>query len=116
MSPCKSCEAKCCRYFAMEIDTPRSKHDFENLRWYLAHKKIKIYVEKRKWFLEILNECKYLEGHKCSIYDKRPLICREHSTYTCEHVLEDMGHELLFSSMEELDIYIEKRFSRKKKK
>ena len=115
MSPCRSCEAKCCRYFAMEIDTPRSKHDFENLRWYLAHKKIKIFVEKRKWYIEILNECRYLKGHRCSIYEKRPLICREHSTFDCEHILEDFDHDLIFSSMEELDEYVEKRFSRQRK-
>jgi Fe-S-cluster containining protein len=116
MTPCATCDAKCCRYFALQIDTPRSKKDFETLRWYIAHKKVKIFVEKRKWYLEIMNECRYLKNHRCSIYEKRPLICREHSTSDCEYVAEDFGHDMIFASMEELDKYIAERFSRKKKK
>lgn len=114
---CKKCDAKCCRYFALHIDTPRKKHDFENIRWYLAHKGVTIFVEKRKWYLEIANECRYLKGdHKCGIYDKRPLICREHSTKTCEHVFDKFEHDYIFNSLEKFDKYLDKRLHRRNKK
>ncbi len=64
MSPCRACESKCCRYISLELDTPRSKNDFENVRWFLAHKDISIFVEKRKWYLQVNNKSEYLsEDH-----------------------------------------------------
>ena len=114
MSPCKDCGGKCCKYFALQIDTPRGKRDFENLRWYLAHKDVCIYVEKRKWFLEIKNPCRYLtEDHKCSIYSDRPLICREHSAYDCEKEFNDFSFDLVFHDIKELDKYLQERFRKK---
>ena len=44
---CKYCTAKCCRYFALPIDTPTTWHDFDNLRWYLAHGRCAIFVESQ---------------------------------------------------------------------
>ena len=73
MSPCRKCSAECCQYVALQIDTPRSKAEFENIRWYLAHKKVFVYIEKREWFLEIRTACRYLTAdHRCTIYHKRP--------------------------------------------
>jgi uncharacterized protein len=55
--PCRECEAKCCKYFALQIDTPKRKSDFENIRWYLAHENVSVFVDKRKWFLNVDNKC-----------------------------------------------------------
>jgi len=99
----------------MELDTPRTKHDFENLRWYLAHRETKIYVDKRKWFLEVHTPCRYLKDHACTIYEKRPVICREHETKDCEYWHDEFHHDHYFHALEELDAYLAKRFSRKKK-
>ncbi|MFH1847045.1 MAG: YkgJ family cysteine cluster protein [Candidatus Omnitrophota bacterium] len=115
MSSCARCEASCCRYFALEIDTPRSKTDFENIRWYLAHKDVAVFVNKKKWHLEITSECRYLgKDNKCRIYSKRPLICKEHSVNNCEFHSNDFEHEHMFSSLEQLDEYINKRFKKRK--
>ncbi|MBD3379472.1 MAG: YkgJ family cysteine cluster protein [Candidatus Omnitrophica bacterium] len=115
MSPCRKCEAKCCRYFALQLDTPRTKEDFEKIRWYLAHKGVTVFVDKRKWFLDVSNECRFLgKDHRCLIYDKRPLVCREHSPYECERDTSDFEHELTFNTLEELDLYLDRRFRRKK--
>lgn len=117
MSPCRECVAKCCRYFALELDKPRSRDDFEKIRWYLAHKNVTIFVDKRKWFLDVDNECRYLgKDHRCMIYEKRPQVCREHSPYDCERDTSDFDHDHIFRKLEELDEYIEKRFRRNKKK
>ncbi len=116
-SLCEECSARCCRYFALQIDTPRTKEDFEKLRWYISHKAVTLFVEKRKWYLDVANECRYItEDHRCSIYEKRPLVCREHSTYDCERQNDQFEHEEVFSSVEELDLFVEKRFRRKKRR
>ncbi|MFH1877245.1 MAG: YkgJ family cysteine cluster protein [Candidatus Omnitrophota bacterium] len=116
MSPCVKCRAKCCRYFALEIDTPRSKRDFENVRWFLAHNGVKIYVESRKWHLEVKSECRFLtEDHRCGIYEKRPLICREYEIESCEYSLGGHSPSLIFHNIDELDKYLAKRFKKKKK-
>ncbi len=117
MSPCRKCEAKCCQYYALQIDTPRSKDDFENLRWYITHKRTRIFYERRKWFLEVLNKCRYLDkDHKCKIYNKRPQVCRDHEAKSCEHTLGEADHEHYFKDLKDLDKYIQNRFSRKPKK
>jgi len=116
MSPCRACEAKCCRYFSLELDTPRAKNDFENIRWFLAHKDVSVFVEKRKWYLQVNNVCEYLtKEHKCKIYSKRPTICSEHDNSSCEGRFGDFDHEIVFKNLPELDKYLNKRFKRKKK-
>ncbi|MFH1305663.1 MAG: YkgJ family cysteine cluster protein [Candidatus Omnitrophota bacterium] len=118
MSPCKKCKAECCKYFALQIDTPTAKGDFEDIRWYLAHKHSSVFIEKRKWYLEIAGECRYMtKDHKCRIYDKRPRVCRDHSLETCEgRGSGGFEHEITFNNMEEFDRYLKKRFKKKKKR
>lgn len=40
---CQGC-SKCCEYVAMQIDTPETQDDFENIRWYLLHENVKVFV------------------------------------------------------------------------
>ena len=40
---CNGC-TKCCEYIALEIDTPETQEDFENIRWYLLHENVKIFI------------------------------------------------------------------------
>jgi uncharacterized protein len=112
---CGSCSSKCCRYFMFEIDPPVSKSDFENIRWYLCHHNTTIYIENKKWYIHIDNACRFLdESGRCRIYEKRPHICREHNPADCEYDQEYIG-DRKFTSIEELDQYISRRFSQKKK-
>ena len=113
---CRKCESKCCRYFGLQIDTPRRKEDFENIRWFLAHKGVTVFVESKKWYLELDSRCRYLtKANRCRIYDKRPLICREHSSTTCENALDKkFDHEHIFRNLPDFDKYLSKRFNRKK--
>src|SRR5687767_11452053 len=43
-NPCEGCD-HCCRYVSIQIDRPRSKHDFSNIRWYLLHKNISVMID-----------------------------------------------------------------------
>ncbi len=116
MVPCRKCEARCCRYFALQLDTPKRKADFEHIRWYLAHKGVTVFVEKRKWYLDVANECRYLtKDHKCRIYYERPVICREHATDVCERTSDDFEHDHVFRDMKEFDGYLAERFKKRKK-
>jgi len=104
------CEAKCCRYVAIVIDTPRSKNDFENIRWFVSHENT--YVSKDRdddWLLEFATPCKHLKDNLCAIYENRPLICRNYDPDQCERN-DNESIKLRFSSPEEVDRYVAKRW------
>jgi hypothetical protein len=118
---CESCKGDCCKYIAMEIDIPEEIEDFENLRWYLAHENISIFVEEDGiWNIEFKTPCKYLtKNHKCTIHEsfiknpkiKRPQICKEFTVEQCPHHNE--YEELYrFNEVEDVDEYIEKIFNK----
>ena len=117
-NPCDSCDAKCCRYFALEIDKPTTKRDFDDIRWYLAHEHIRVFVEDGSWYLEVQNRCRHLDANnRCRIYDQRPELCREHSIENCEGqdaVEFDREHE--FNSDEELARFAARRFRKPKRR
>ena len=113
MTSCKTCVSKCCRYLALEVDAPKSKSDFDNIRWFLAHRGISVFVDKKKWYMEVKNKCKYLaKNNMCNIYDKRPDICKKHSNHECENISENFLHDFTFNNMEEFDKFL--RNKRKK--
>ncbi len=115
MTPCRKCDAKCCRYFAFHIVAPKTKEDIETIRWYLAHTGVTVFIERRRWYVEIDNDCRYLtKDFKCSIYDKRPAICKEHEPSSCEFTFTEFDHEHIFHTMEEFDRYLAARKKRPK--
>jgi uncharacterized protein len=107
-SKCGSCIALCCRYFALEIDRPTVPKDFENLRWYLLHERVNVFVEGRRWYVQIFNKCAALGADfKCTIYETRPAICREYDNEVCDkdEALGESTSDQLFRSVGELEAY-----------
>ena len=50
---CMECGAECCRYIATEIDEPTCKRDYDNVRWYLLHKDVYVFVDHDDcWYVE----------------------------------------------------------------
>lgn len=85
-SLCDYCTAKCCKYFALPIDTPTRKKDFDYLRWFLLHDAATVFTEDDTWYLLVHTACKHLgEDNRCGIYETRPNICREYTTDGCEY-------------------------------
>ncbi len=83
---CEHCTGKCCRYFALPIETPTTKKDFDHLRWYMLHGRVSLFVDQGTWFLMVHNVCdKLMPDNRCGIYDDRPLICRSYDTDNCEY-------------------------------
>ena len=99
---CEYCTAKCCRYFALPIDTPSTFRDYEYLRWYLLHDRVSIFTEDGDWYLLVHTVCEHLQlDHRCGIYETRPLICREYKTDDCEYD-DDWTYEQYFETPEQI--------------
>lgn len=104
---CRHCTGKCCRYFTVPIETPVTWDDYDAARWYLAHGRTLLYVEKGDWFLVVLARCRYLAADlRCRIYHDRPKICREYTVAECEYD-SDWEFEKVFESPEQLWEYAE---------
>jgi len=105
----RDCHSRCCRYITIILRAPRRKADFDELSWWLAHKNIIVYVESRRWHLEVRNPCKYLNGDSlCGIYPDRPEVCREYKIKSCEYP-ERPPHTLHFDTKEAFDTWLARR-------
>jgi Fe-S-cluster containining protein len=104
---CSYCTAKCCRYFALPLETPTEREDFEYIRWYLLHDRAAVFTEEGTWYLLVHTTCKHLQGdNRCGIYYSRPPICREYSTVNCEYE-DDWVYDHYFETSEQVEEYIE---------
>ena len=107
-SLCTYCTGKCCRYFALPIDTPASRGDFDHMRWYMMHGDVSIFVEDGTWYLMVHADCKHLlEDHRCGAYEDRPGICREYTTDDCEYDDDESCYDKLFETPEQIWEYAE---------
>ena len=104
---CDHCTAKCCRYFALEIDRPRKYEDFDYIRWYLLHEFATVFIDDGSWYLLVHTECRHLQtDHRCGIYETRPQICREYSTENCEYE-DDAVYDGYFEMPQQVVEYVE---------
>ena len=104
---CDHCTAKCCRYFALPIDTPTSRRDLDFIRWYLLHERASVFIEDDIWYLLVHTVCKHLQpDNRCGIYETRPQICREYTTDNCEYE-DGYTYEHYFETPEQVAEYIE---------
>ena len=101
---CDQCAALCCRYFALPIDNPTTRKDFDNVRWYLLHENVTIFVEKSQWYLGVAARCKKLQSdNRCGIYLTRPSVCRAYSTDNCDWHGGEYSFEHMFTSCAQLE-------------
>ena len=104
---CKYCTAKCCQYFALQIDPPETRADFDFIRWYMIHGDVSVFVEDGVWYLMVHNRCDHLQDdNMCGIYETRPQICRDYSTDNCEYD-DDACYDKLFETPEQMWEYAE---------
>ena len=117
--PCHLCTARCCKYFAFEIDAPESKEDYDYIRWYLMHEAIVVWAQDKDWYIEVRTVCKYLQpDHTCGIYNTRPQICRDYgsSDEPCEYFTDDLEYDLFFDSDTKFDTWAQAQLGKKHKK
>ncbi len=105
---CQKCHGKCCRYFAQPIETPEDWDDFDDIRWYLCHEHVSVFVEDGDWYLNVENKCRYLseKDYRCQNYDLRPAICRKYDTDGCDLTGDDYGYELHFHDDKQMEEYM----------
>ena len=115
MDKCDLCtNSKCCTYVTQEIDTPRSKYDFEALLWQVSHEGVGAYKDDDGWYVMFDARCNHLlPDGRCGIYETRPTVCREHSNDYCEYdAPAEEGFDLYFPDYESLLKYCRRRFKR----
>jgi len=109
---CRRCAGLCCRYFALPIETPETRADYDDIRWYLCHENVSVFVEDGDWYLSVRNVCRHLsqESCACDVYDRRPKICRTYKHSDCDYVPGAYDYELHFTNDREMDEYIRVKF------
>jgi Fe-S-cluster containining protein len=106
-SLCDHCTAKCCKYFALPLDEPTDREDFEFMRWFLLHDQAAVFTEEGTWYLLVHTQCKHLQpDNRCGIYATRPPVCREYSTEDCEYE-DDWVYDHYFETSEQVEEYME---------
>lgn len=122
--PCHDCTARCCKYFALEIDRPTTPRDHDHIRWYLLHEHVVVWMQSGDWYLEVRTPCRHLlPDNQCAIYHTRPQICREYGwpenpsdDAPCEYFTGEGGYDLFFDSAEAFDRWSEPELERRRER
>lgn len=116
-SLCDQCTGLCCRYFALEIDKPKTPRQYDDIRWYLLHENIFIFIEEGKWYLGVMNKCKHLRAdNRCGIYQKRPKICREYTTEGCDYHSGAYDFEHMFATAEQFEAFTKEKMAERRRR
>jgi Fe-S-cluster containining protein len=118
--PCELCTALCCKYFALQIDKPATPSDYDQIRWYLVHQDVLVWVQDDDWYLEVRNRCKHLlPDNRCDIYDTRPDVCRDYpdpADMSCEYETENLKYDLFFDNAELFQTWVDKQLKKRDKR
>ncbi|HNQ21965.1 MAG TPA: YkgJ family cysteine cluster protein [Phycisphaerae bacterium] len=111
---CEHCAAACCRYLALPIDKPRTRRDFDDIRWFLFHEGISVFVEEGEWYIQFQARCKHLQpDSRCGAYEERPAICAEYKAGDCDYAIGPYNYEHHFTHAEQLEEFYRRRTGRK---
>lgn len=111
-NPCEGCD-HCCRYVALAIPTPRTKRDFEEIRWYVLHDHVSVYIDwQGDWGIQFETTCRWLSGGRCSHYQLRPHVCREYDPAGCERYVVAPAERVMLRNEQDLARYLAQREDR----
>jgi len=111
---CEHCAGACCRYVAIPLDKPTSARDYDDMRWYLMHEAISVFVEEGDWYIQFQTRCKQLGGeNRCMKYDTRPHICREYKAGECDYSGGTYGYDKHFTHEKQIEAYYETKTGKK---
>ena len=113
---CQACRGTCCSYMAVALDEPTELEDFDDIRWYCAHKEVWVFMDDDDWYVVFNAVCEKLgEDFACTIYEDRPQVCRDHKFGECDYYMRG-EFDLELRTLEEVDAYILKRFPNQARK
>ncbi len=111
-NPCAGCD-HCCRYITINIPTPRTKLDFDNIRWYILHKNVCVFLDwEGDWMVQFDTTCEWLVDGRCNHYRFRPEICRDYDPADCERYSCTAAERILLRTEQDLDRYLAEREAR----
>jgi hypothetical protein len=109
---CEGCPALCCKGLEKDIPSPKTKLDRENLVWQAHFVNTKFFIRDRKWRELSLGDCRYLDSaNLCTVYEKRPDVCRNHNPPECERFGEIF--DVMFDTPEDLLAHFQKARDKK---
>lgn len=111
---CEHCAAACCRYVAIPLDVPRSAGDYDDIRWYVMHEHISVFVEDADWYIQFQTRCKNLgQDNRCTIYDTRPKICETYEPGECDYSGGLHGYDHYFTHPQQIEAFYEEKTGKK---
>lgn len=112
----EECGARCCRYITILLPPPRRRAELDEWSWFLAHENVSIYFSGGRWHMEVRTPCRYLdERNACTIYERRPDVCRIYSLDSCEYTGR-VKPRYQFNNKEEFDRWWERRRARERRR
>ena len=111
---CKGCPALCCNGLEEAIIRPTTHQDVENLKWELYFVNTRVFIRAKRWYKMTMGQCRYLgEDNRCSNYENRPQICRDHNPPNCEY--HGDIYDVMFQTPDELQVFIDKEKKARKR-
>ena len=111
---CEHCTGECCQYIALPIEEPEDKGDFDDIRWYLMHEGITVFVEEGAWYIQFRARCRNLQADfRCGVYEKRPNICREYESGDCDYAGGDYSYDYLFTEPQQIEEHMKEHLKEK---
>ena len=110
---CKGCPALCCHTLLIPFKRPRTRSEIDYYKWHVQYDTVRIAIRARRWYLVVEGRCIYLDGKNlCTIYDRRPEICRKHNPPDCERY--GRWYDVMIETPEELEAHLTGRKRRRK--
>jgi Fe-S-cluster containining protein len=108
--PCHAC-GQCCTYVAVQIDSPTSFEDYENIFWYTAHRGVSVYIDwEGDWYIEFETVCEHLTAERtCAVYAERPKMCSDFSPDECEVTTKERAWKYRFETPERFFEWLERK-------
>ena len=109
MVTCDECGGECCKKLAFHVEAPATRNDFEDMKWYLYHEGAIVYIDNEgDWMVQVQIRCSKLDKNgRCTIYEKRPPICRDSKVEECEKNANEMS--IVFRNVKELEEYMKEK-------
>ncbi len=108
LKKCSECKQECCKSVIVEVDEPTTIGDWEDIKWQVAHKNVKVIRDNEKdWCIEFLTNCNNLnKDGTCKIYSKRPVMCKNHDSEACVINGEGDYYEIIFHNIGDVEKYL----------